>query len=340
VAQIERYGTLAYDAAVDPKINIVGWVYELVLADVRQVPGVGDWLVRLHGVLGLLLYATVLAAVRAELLPGGPRWPWTVLLVVPVFFHQLVLIKNDLFLAVPALLALAWLVARQGRGNWREVAWAGWLAGFAVAGKLPTLSLALVMLVGVVAGARGAWRPVGALALGGLAGGATGGLFYSWIQNTLWYGDPLANQVTAEIGNVSTSAGEALTSLGRFGLSLVDLGQLTTVWWPGRGGWGSTFGLPLVWAVVVLAWRWRAAVEARWALAVAAGGFAGLAAVFPDADLNQRLALAPGLIVVATAAHLAATSGPGARWARLALVPVLALSAAQILRSAALYLGR
>lgn len=73
-AQIERFGTLAYDASVDPKVNVVGWVYELLLADVRQIPWAGDLLVRLHDVFGLLLYGVTVASVRT-FLPGPSRWP-------------------------------------------------------------------------------------------------------------------------------------------------------------------------------------------------------------------------------------------------------------------------
>lgn len=252
---------------------------------------------------------------------------------MPVLFHQLVLVKNDLFLAAPALVALAWLVARADRASWRDAGWAGWLAGFAVAGKIVGFSLALVMVGGLLWGRRGQdWRSP--------LGGLTGGLFFSWAQNVRWYGDPLANQVVSEIGNVSTGPGEAFFSLGRFGMSLVDMGVLTTQWWPDRGGWGGTFGLPLVWALFVLVWGYRRVREARWALWSAAGCFAGLAALYPDADLAQRLVLAPGLLVVAAAVHVLERDDAPTPWATLALVPVLALSAAQILRSSVLYFYR
>ena len=330
-AQIERLGTLAYDATVDPKVNIVGWVYELLLADVRQLPWAGDVLVRLHGVFGLLLYGVAVASVHTSFLPGGPRWAWAVLFAVPVLFHQFVLIKNDLFLTAPALVALAWFVTRADRASWRDAAWAGWLAAFAVAGKIVGFSLALVMLAGLLlARQRGdRTRPLGGLALGGLLGGLTGGLFFSWVQNARSYGDPLANQVVAEIGNLSTSVGEAFLSLGRFGVSLVYMGFLTPAVWPGRRGWGSTFGLPLMWALVVLMWHYRRAREARWALWSAVGCFSGFAALYPDADLTQRLVLAPGLLLVGVAVHLLDREDVSAARARVALVPVLALSGAQ-----------
>jgi hypothetical protein len=348
--QIGRLGTLEYDPTADPKINIVGWVYELLLADARQVPWIGATLVQLHGVFGFLLYGVAVASVRTSFLPGtstgtstgASTWPWAVLFVAPALFHQFVLLKNDLFLAVPALVALAWLVTSASRASWRDCAWAGWLAGFAVAGKIVGFSLALVMVVGVLVARRGVdWRrPLGGLAAGGFLGGLTGGLFFTWGQNLRWYGDLLANEVVAQLGNMSTSAGESLLSVWRLGLSLFDMGQLTTALWPGRGGWGSTLGLPFIWAVAVLVWRYRSAREARWALWSAAGCLVGFAAVYSDADLMQRLVLAPGLLVIATAVHLLDRDRMPTRWARVALVPVLVLSAAQILRSAVLYFSR
>ena len=130
VAQIERLGTLGHDPAAEPKVNILGWLYELVLADVRQIPIVGFALVKMHGLFGLLLYSLTIATVYALLRPPSSRWPVMALLVVAPVFHQFVLIKNDLFVAAPALVALAWLIARANSASWREAAWAGWLIGF------------------------------------------------------------------------------------------------------------------------------------------------------------------------------------------------------------------
>ena len=140
VAQIERLGTLEYDPAVDSKVNILGWIYEMVLADVRQIPLVGSWLVRLHGFFGLLFFGVTLAAVQTWLRPGPSRWPLVALLVVPALFHQFVLIKNDLFAAAPAFVALVWLVTNADRASWRETVWAGWLIGFVVAQQVQASS--------------------------------------------------------------------------------------------------------------------------------------------------------------------------------------------------------
>lgn len=341
VAQIERLGTLEYDPAVDSKVNILGWIYEMVLADVRQIPLVGSWLVRLHGLFGLLFFGVTLAAVQTWLRPGPSRWPLVALLVVPALFHQFVLIKNDLFAAAPALVALVWLVTNADRASWRETVWAGWLIGFVVASKLTNLPLAVMMIGGVVIAQRHHdWRPLGGLMLGGGVGALTGGLFFTFFENARWYGDIFASGPVAAIGNRTSGLAEAAVSVARFGISLFDQGLVTRNLWPDRGGWGGTFGLPFVWAVVVLVPHYRRAQEARWALWIAAVHFVAFAAVFPDADVTQRLALAPALLVVAVAVYVLERGEKYAKLARLALVPVLLISGAQILRSAILYLAR
>jgi hypothetical protein len=341
IAQIERQGTLDYDPAADPKVNILGWVYELVVADVRQGPLLGSWLVRLHGVFGLLLYLLALATAREWLPPSSSRWPWLVLLTVPVLFHQFVLIKNDLFIAVPAFVALVWLIVRASEAPLDETAGAGALVGFVIGCKLTNLPLAIVLAGGVFLARRpDVWRPLGALASGGALGALAGGLFFTLLQNARWYGDIFASGAVASIGNMASGPLEAAGNVLRFAISLVDLGLVTPEWWPGRGGWGSTFGLPFIWAAAVLIAHARHSRHARWALAIAGAHFLAFAATFPDADVSQRLVLASGLLVVCMATLLVGQGGRFAPLARRALVPVLVLSAAQVLRSALLYLWR
>ena len=341
VAQIERLGTLEYDPAADPKINIVGWLYELLLADARQIPAIGPALVHVHGVFGLLLYGLTLAAAFTLLEPLRVRWPMTALLVVPAVFHQLVLIKNDLFIAAPTLVALVWLVASGASGTWRQMVWAGWLVGLVVGYKLTNLPLA-VLFAGAVVMATGGrdLRRLAAPAGGLLIGLAASGLLLTLWQNATWYGGPFAVEPVTEMGNRTSGPAEAAESVARFGISLFDLGLATPRLWPGRGGWGGTFGLPFIWAVGVLLLYYRQAHEARWALTIAGLHFIAFAAVFPDADLTQRIALAPALLVIVIAVHLIGRPQKFAGAARLALVPVLILSGAQIVRSAALYIVR
>ena len=144
MAQIERLGTLAYDLTAEPKVNSFSWAYELVLADVHQIPYVGGVLLRLHGLFGIAMYLLALSAARTWL-PVKREWLLVALLVVPVVFHQFVLIKNDLFGAVPAVSVLAWLIGRSADAKPREIAWAAWLCGFAVAVKVTSAPLALVL---------------------------------------------------------------------------------------------------------------------------------------------------------------------------------------------------
>ncbi|MEQ1897405.1 MAG: hypothetical protein ABL971_08470 [Vicinamibacterales bacterium] len=338
VAQIERTGTLEYNPAGAAKTNIFGWLYELVLADVRQIPMAGPALVHLHGVFGLVLVGIALAAAQTWLRPWPSRWPLVLLFVIPPLFHALVLIKNDLFLALPAFVALVWLVTSAERATWTDAAWAAWLVGLAVSSKLTNLPLALALVGGVVFAQRlRDWRPLGGLALGGLLGGVTGGLFFTLYANAGLYGDPFAREQVQAIGNVNAGASEALVSIVRFGISLFDLGLVTQVLWPGRGGWGGTFGLPLIWALAVLVFHYRLRA-ARWALWVAGLQFLAFATVFPDADVAHRIVLAPALLVVAVSLHVLNEQDRYRRPATLALGLVLVLTSVQVVRSALLYL--
>ena len=336
VAQIQRLGTLEYDVAADVKVNVLASSYELVLADLAQVPWAGGWLLRLHALFGLAYFTLGVGAIR-QWLPGGRRWCWAAVFVVPVVFHQLAFVKNDLYSATPALVALAWAVVRARQASSREVAAAAALAGMAVAMKWVAFPLGVVMAISVL-WHRGREGPaMAALVLGALAGALAGGLPFTLAQTARWYGHAL--EPLAALGNRTTSLAEAVTSIGRFAISLFDFGLLTRQWWPGRGGWGATFGAPLVWALIVVAARWTASPVVRGAAGVGAAYFVAFAAVYPDADVAHRLVLAPGLLLIAVAAQQ--TDGEDARalWLRRLLAAALAVSAAQIARSLWLYLS-
>ena len=342
VVHIQQSGTLAYAPEADFKVNLVGFLYELVLADLAQTPGIGGVLLRFHGLFGLQVFLLGLATIRGWLdsARGGRDWPWLALAVVPVVFHQLVLIKNDLFLAVPALVALVWLLTRAAAAAWPEILCVSTLIGL-VAGYKPTnlpLAIILAAVVMFVQRARGA-RVLAAVAAGGALGAVAGGLPFGMIENLRVYGDPFARAQIANLGNVTTGLASSAESLTRFVISLFDLGQLTRRIWPGRGGWGGTFGLPFIWAMATLVVRCRQVPAARWSLMIAAVHFVAFAATFPDADVAQRLAMAPALLMIAVAANIAARDNT-ARRLRLALVPVLVLSAAQLLLSTVNYLQR
>jgi hypothetical protein len=336
VDRIERAGTLAYDLSAHPKVNGIGWTYEAVLADIRQIPAAGAAVLRLHGVGSLLLYVLSLAAVRRWL--PAVNWYWIVALVIPVVFHQFVLVKNDLFGALPAIVVLAWLVVRAETARPVEMVWAGWLAGFAIAVKLTSFPLALVVPAAIFVVRRDRLAALGLTAVGAVAGAICGGLAFTLIENVRWYGSAFGPFAQAGADdNRNTNLLDAAGGVGRFAVSLLDLGLITRSVWPGRGGWGSTFGLPLIWALVVLAASRSRSGEARRALWIAASYFLLFALVYADADIAHRLALAPGVMLVVVAAH-AARTGPA--WMRRALVVVIVASALQIARSAFLYISR
>ena len=335
VAQIQRLGTLEYDLTADIKVNVLASSYELVLADLAQAPWIGRRLLRLHALFSLAYFTLGVAAIR-QWLPGGRRWGWAAVFVVPVVFHQLAFVKNDLYSATPALVALVWVLVRANSAPVREVAAAAALAGVAVAMKWVAFPVALVMVVWLLWHRTRDAGALAALALGGLAGAIAGGLPFTLAQTARWYGH--AVEPLGALGNRTTGVGEALMSVGRFAISLFDFGALTRRLWPDRGGWGATFGAPFVWAIGMTAAYWTSPVV-RGAAVVAGGYFAAFAAVYPDADVAHRLVLAPGLLLIAVAASH--TDGEDARavWARRLLAIALAVSAAQIARSLWLYLS-
>ena len=335
VAQIQRFGTLEYDLGADIKVNVLASSYELLLADLAQAPWIGGLLLRLHALFSLAYFTLGVAAVR-RWLPGGRTWCWSAVFIVPVVFHQLAFVKNDLYSATPALVALAWIIVRARDAGAREIAAAAALAGLAVAMKWVSFPLAIVMTAWIVWHRGRDTVALGALAAGAVAGAVAGGLPFTLAQTARWYGHPL--EPLAALGNRTTGLADALASVGRFALSLFDFGALTRQWWPGRGGWGATFGAPFIWAVVVAAGAW-ASPTVRSAAAVAACYFLAFAAVYPDADVAHRLVLAPGLLLIAAAAQQTEGDDPRARWYRRLLAIALALSAAQIARSMWLYLS-
>jgi hypothetical protein len=87
---------------------------------------------------------------------------------------------------------------------------------------------------------------------------------------------------------------------------------------------------------MALAWRAPLARRTRLVCGVYWLLFAG---VYPDADVAHRLALAPGMVTVAAACVLADGDAMPAWPRRLAIVAGV-LTAAQIVRSAVLYLQR
>ena len=337
MTQIERLGTIAYDRAAEPKVNSFGWTYELVLADLNQIPYAGPVLLRFHGLFGLAMYLLALAAARTWL-PRSRDWYLTALLVGPVVFHQLVLIKNELFGAVPAVVVLTWLVARSAVATPKEIAWAAWLCGFAIAVKVTSAPTALVLAGTLLIQRADRAAVIRAGTVGGLIGLMCGGFFFTLVENFRVYGSPItAFKESGAMGNRNETVRQAAVSIVRFLISLFDLGQITRVVWPGRGGWGATFGLPFIWALAVLL-RYRSRLEVRRTLWIAAIYMLVFAAMYTDADIAHRLILGPGLLLILVAVSILEDDDRVSRMLPASLYAVIALSALQIARSASLYL--
>jgi len=230
-------------------------------------------------------------------------------------------------------------VARGPQAATREIAWAAWLTGFAIAIKLTSAPLALVFAGALLIDRQDRLPVLWTMAVGGIAGAVCGGMAFTLIENRRWYGSPLAVvDYASGSDNRNSTIGDMAVGIWRFTISLFDLGMVTRTTWPGRGGWGATFGLPMIWAIGVLLLRSRSSLCARRALWIAGAYFLLFAAIYPDADIAHRLALAPGLLLIVAAISLTDGEDRTSRGIRVALGVVMTLSAAQILRSAVLYL--
>jgi hypothetical protein len=241
VERIEHVGSIAYDPTVDrsdPRLNSLNWLYEFLLVDVKHIPAVGERLVRNHGVAGLIMYALT-ASAMLTLLQVPPGWLGMMLLSLPLVFHQLVLVKNDLIGGLPAAVVLAWMVGRVRKAPVQEFLWAGWLTGIAVSIKLTTFPLAIVLAGGSLIWRRNA-RALSALGVGGAAGALAGGFVFTLIENFRTYGSAVGPFMA--ISGRPTGLADAGVSMLRFAISLFDLGVLTRRLWPQMTQSGAAMG--------------------------------------------------------------------------------------------------
>lgn len=322
--------SLAHVPVLDSKINVLGYLYELALADLA----LGTWtLQEWLGLTGPLLVGIYLLAVVTILGRTATALPWYAVLLpclVPAVFHQGVLIKNDLFaalLALPALLSL-----RYPRPQLDPLI-AGALAGLAMSVKATMAPVALALACFLP------WQPVNLAvrtrlraAAGLVFGLVLGGLAYVSAANVVTYGN-IAGPI-ADSGNLVAGVGDAAVSLGRFVMSWFDASLLTRSLWPDRGGWGGAFGPAFVWALAVLI------VARHRVLGVTLVCLLPFGLLYPDADLAHRLALAPAMLAILVAVEIEAARGAFSRWSLSAVAAVLcvALSGAMIARSSLAYL--
>jgi hypothetical protein len=299
VVNIERTGTLAYVPAADLKINVLSHLYELLLADARQIPLIGTFWLNGQGLLLFVIYGLAAIALMRQPLQHQPSVPpWLFLLAIPALFHQFMLINNDILAFGLSLAAL--LLLQKGASGDSSALLIGWLGGLACAVKPTCFPIALAAMVFAPEPGRfGSLRLRLVAAAGIIIGAVAGGVLFHLWSNANVYG--FALQAYESLGNRTTTLRGSIKSVTRFVLSLADGGLLTRRIWPGRGGWGGNLGWVVSVSILLLALRSVRELPARRALALCATTLLAFAAVYPDADVAHRMVLGPGVFAVVQA---------------------------------------
>lgn len=226
---------------VDPELRHVPWYYAFSLIDGQIflnispfLPLVASWLYALLSVPGLALVPVlgsvfsalaVLSMARSAQLPGA-RWTFVIALAAtPLLFYSAVLWDHSLGAALGAWAAAGialWLAQRRhGQpGNLKPLLLAGVAAGLSLGQRPEMYVFSAALGVGfVIAGWPVRWRPVVALAVGGLLGAAL-----VWSLNAWWSGHPLGMGVAPHFSGygapptfrVASAAVAPLTRITRF----------------------------------------------------------------------------------------------------------------------------
>ena len=103
-------------------------------------------------------------------------------------FHQFVLVKNDLFGAMPALVVLAWLVTTGEHRSANRDSLGHVAHGDCVRDEADEFPLALVAGAAIVVAHARDGKRMGAAAIGGLVGLMAGGLLFTLVENVRVYG--------------------------------------------------------------------------------------------------------------------------------------------------------
>jgi hypothetical protein len=336
---LSTYGSLQPIASEDSKINTLGYLYELTLADGTLGSGALQAWVGMQGPLLYIAYVLVVgwALLRHRSSPGALAI--VLLCLVPVVFHQGILVKNDLFAALLLIPALVLLYRFTATTPVITAVWIGLLAGLAASVKVTTATFGLAAALFLP------WTPAAsslksrlAAVAGFVIGVVTGGVVWVAVQNVSVYGS-LAGP-TADTGNVNESFQAALISLARFVISWFDMNLLTRQIWPGRGGWGGAFGPPFIWAIALLLLRYRQEPAARRALGIAICCLVPFGLIYPDADVAHRMAIAPAVFVILAAIGLELRRGTLSGRTPVAIAAAVAViaSGALLARSSLAYL--
>ena len=303
VFQIERSGSLEYIDVLDHKINDLSFFYELLLTDLKATPLVGETLLRISGLLLLLSYlGLILGRLARSDISVQALSLWGCLFFVPVFYPHFFLIKNDYIVFLFAFSALGFIYNSNPGTPIREYVLTGLLVGLSLSLKFTTfpivIALALFLPYGSV---RRFLHSRVSAAVGVLAGVISGGLVFTWLSNLVAYGDVLGPMRFT--GNLVSSPSGGVVSLGRFLMSLADLGLVTPVVWPSRGGWGGNLGILFLGLLAIQVWLIASRQQSWRLLALCLTCFVPFGATYPDADLSHRMVLAPAFLLMTETVH-------------------------------------
>ncbi len=298
VYHIERNGNIAYIPALDYKVNALGYLYELLLVDLRQIPVVGKAVFRSAN--PILFLSFLLILLRAFREGAGRRqdlFLWTAPLFVSPFLTQFIVYKNDYFVFLLTLVALQVVHPTREDRQPEPFFFSGLAGGLALSTKFVSFPLVAVTLIFLPKSPRKfLWTSRGFWVLGFFLGALTGGFFFNISQNLAHYGSvmgPLENT-----GNMPVSLGQIGIDCFRFLLSLVDLGLVTPFRWPGRMQMGGNLGL----VFAVLAGTYVALLAYRKAPLrpglITLLFFVLFSAAYPDSDVAHRMILAPAFLLM------------------------------------------
>jgi hypothetical protein len=293
VHHLERGGTLSYVPAADYKINVMSFLYELLLADIKTIPLAGGALFQLVHFWFFLLYVLVITDFFLPRDPQGDRFHvWCGMFFVPLLFRQFMLVKNDLFAALLALAALARILQPPPRAGRAWYSWVGLFAGFAMSIKATSFPVMIAAMVFLPYRTPGSFSSSRIFCVGGFLGGLVlGGLVFNLGNNYSYYGESFGP--VSQTGNSTRGAADALFSVGRLLISLVDLGTITPRLWPGRGGWSGNAGIFFLACAAVSVFLAVSRKSSPRLLALCSMSVIAVAAKYPDADVAHRLFIAP-----------------------------------------------
>jgi len=274
---------LTFNPTPDSRMN-AGYLYELIAADIRIIPGVGGSLFQFVPLWSLIgVAALIVIAMQGQY---ARFWLWGNLLFLPLLLLHGRYFKNDLLLGALAFGAL-WLIYERKR-----LFLAGALAGLALATKTTAFP---VVIIGAL------FLPYGAAFLttrlrfgaGAALGAIAGGLLYTQAVTLAGYGEALD---AVQVGYMVRTVESAILSLRQFAESVL-LPQMAS---SGHNDYTYILGFGFLFPALVAVYVALAITERLdWQL----GAMCALYMLLFAASYNlsyqaQRMVIAPGLVLM------------------------------------------